>query len=73
MHPAIQGALIGAAIGFFLYFFEYAAAQRNAKERAERLKRKPEVTEIERRRIATVLRFALVLPIGFAAAFWLIF
>jgi hypothetical protein len=26
----------------------------------------------ERRRMTTIMRFALVLPVGFAAAFWLI-
>jgi hypothetical protein len=41
-------------------------------ERAKRFNRKAEFDVTERRRMATIMRFAVVLPIGFAVAFWLI-
>jgi hypothetical protein len=70
MHPALQGALIGFGIGAFLYLFEYIMLAKAVNERAKKLNRKAEFDVTERRRMSTVLRFALVLPVGFAFVFW---
>lgn len=73
MHPALQGALIGLAIGVFLVAFEYLMLKKAVDERAKRYHRKAEFDPTEKKRISTVMRFAFLLPIGFAAGAWLIF
>jgi hypothetical protein len=72
MHPALQGALIGIVIGVVLTLFEYSALKRAAKEKAARLHRPEEWGDMERRRVNTVLRFSVILPIGFAIGFWIV-
>jgi hypothetical protein len=42
------------------------------EERGKRLHRKLEMDEMEKRRITTVFRFSLLLPVGFALGFWII-
>ena len=73
MHPAVQGALVGLGIGLALVAFEYFALNRQANERAQKYNRKAEFDVTDKRRMHTIFRFALILPFGFAAAFWLIF
>lgn len=73
MHPALQGAIVGLGVGVFLLAFEYIAIKKAVDERAKRYHKKPEFDSTERKRIHTVFRFALLLPIGFAAGAWLIF
>ena len=68
----LEGALIGLAIGAVLVSFEYFALKKDLKERGIRLHKTFEMDEMEKRRIQTVLRFSLLLPIGFALAFWII-
>jgi len=70
MHPAIQGALIGAAIGAALTLFEYLMISKAVNERAKRFNRKAEFDITDRRRMTTIGRFSMVLPFAFAAAFW---
>ena len=41
-------------------------------ERAKKFNRKAEFDVTERRRMSTITRFACILPIAFAAGFWLI-
>jgi len=72
MHPAIYGALVGAAIGVVLVVFEYTMLKRNARDKAARLHRPEEWGDIEKGRVNTVLRFSLILPIGFALGFWIV-
>lgn len=71
MHPAIQGALIGTGVGFFLVGAEYLLLRKTVNDRAERLKRKAEFDVTERRRITSMTRFALLLPLAFALGFWI--
>ncbi len=71
MHSAIQGALIGAGVGFFLVATEYLLLRKAVNERAEKFKRKAEFDVTERRRMTSMTRFALILPFAFAAGFWL--
>ena len=72
MNPVIEGALIGLGIGLLLVIFEYMMLNQQVNERAKKLNRKAAFDITERRRMTTILRFAAILPFGFAAAFWLI-
>ena len=72
MPVAVEGALVGLALGVVLVFFEWYMLKKDVKERGERLHRKLEMDEMEKRRINTVLRFSLLLPAGFALGFWII-
>ena len=72
MHPALQGAILGLAIGVVLVLFEYMMLKRAAREKAERLHRAPEWGDMERGRVNTVLRVGLLLPVGFALIFWIV-
>jgi hypothetical protein len=72
MHPAITGAIIGGVIGVLLIVFEYMMLSNAVNERAKKLNRKAEFDVTERRRIATITRFALILPIGFGIGWWLL-
>lgn len=72
MHPAVEGALIGAGVGFFLVATEYLLLKKAVNERAQRFKRKAEFDSTERRRMTSMTRFAVLLPIGFALGFWLL-
>ena len=72
MEEAIRGAVLGGVIGAILVGLEYMMLTRDAKERAVKLHRKPELDEVARLRIKTIARFAFVLPILFGAGFWLV-
>ena len=72
MNPTLQGALIGLAIGVVLVLFEFMMLNKEVNERAKKFNRKAEFDVTERRRMATITRFACLLPIAFAAGFWLI-
>ena len=72
MNPTLQGALVGLAIGVVLVLFEYVMLNKEVNERAKKFNRKAEFDVTERRRMATITRFACILPIAFAAGFWLI-
>jgi hypothetical protein len=72
MNPIVEGALIGLGIGAALVVFEYLLISQGVNERAKKLNRRAVFDVTERRRMATITRFALLLPIGFAAAFWFI-
>ena len=70
MHPVLQGALIGLGIGVVLVFFEFIFINKAVNERAKKLNRKAEFDQSERKRMSTIMRFAAVLPVGFAFVFW---
>jgi hypothetical protein len=70
MHPALQGALIGLGIGAVLVFFEFIFISKAVNERAKKLNRKAEFDQAERKRMSTIMRFSLMLPVGFALVFW---
>ena len=72
MEEAIKGAVLGGVIGVALVALEYMMLTKDAKERAVKLHKKPELDEVARLRIKTLTRFAFVLPILFGAGFWLI-
>ena len=72
MHPAMEGALIGAGVGFFLIAAEYFLLKKAVNERAQKLKRKAEFDVTERRRMTSMARFAIILPAAFALGFWIV-
>jgi hypothetical protein len=72
MPPSLQGALVGLAIGVVLVLFEFMMLNKEVNERAKKFHRKAEFDVTERRRMSTITRFACILPIAFAAGFWLI-
>jgi hypothetical protein len=72
MDEAIKGAILGGVFGAILVMIEYMMLTKDAKERAEKLHRKPELDEVAKLRIRTMARFAFVLPVLFGAGFWLI-
>jgi hypothetical protein len=73
MHAALEGLLVGAALAALLVGAEYYLQRKEAVERAQRLKRAVELDQDQRRRISTILRFAIFIPPAFAAAWWLMF
>ena len=72
MHIALQGALVGLglAVAFFVidYLLSRALVAENAKQKVSR----PELVGNEKRRIASLARFCILLPPIFALAFWMI-
>jgi len=56
MDEAIKGAILGGVIGAILVLFEYLVLSKDAKERAVKLHRKPELDEVARTRIKTIAR-----------------
>ena len=72
MHPALQGALIGLGIGAVLTVVEYLFVKKAVEERAVARHQKPEFDPTDKKRISSILNFALFLPPAFAIGFWLI-
>jgi hypothetical protein len=72
MHIALQGALIGLALGVFLVVFEYFAVKKVVEERAQLKHQKPEFEATDRNRIRTVINFSVFIPPAFALGAWLI-
>ena len=72
MEEAIKGAILGGVIGAVLVAFEYLMLSKDAKERAVKLHRKPELDDVARLRIKTMARFAFVLPLLVGGMFWLV-
>ena len=70
MNPALQGLLIGLGLGAFFIVFEFLALNKAVNERAKKLNRKAEFDVTDKRRMATITRFAALLPFAFALAFW---
>lgn len=72
MHPALQGLIVGVVIGVVLVIFEYVMINKAVTERAKKYNRRPEFDVTDRRRMHSMLRFAFVLPFGFALMFWIV-
>ena len=60
MPPALQGALVGLAIGVVLVLFEFMMLNKEVNERAKKFNRKAEFDVTERRRMSTITRFAFI-------------
>ena len=72
MDSALHGLIIGLAIGAALLIFEYMMINKAVNERAKKYNRKPEFDVTDKRRMHSMLRFAVLLPIGFAVGFWIL-
>jgi len=72
MQSALYGLYVGIALGFGLLLFEYTAINRAVNERAKKYHTKAEFDVTDKRRMNGMIRFALLLPFGFAIVFWLI-
>ena len=72
MNPFLEGALVGAGVGLFLYVAEYMILKGHVNERAKRYKKVAEFDMTEKKRLRAVGSFALILPFAFAFGFWLI-
>jgi hypothetical protein len=72
MQAALQGLVVGLAIGIALLVFEYVAINKAVTERAKKYNRKPEFDVTDRRRMQSMARFAFLLPFGFAIMFWIV-
>lgn len=72
MEFALQGLVVGLAVGIALLLFEYVSINKQVAERAKKYNRKPEFDVTDRRRMHSMMRFAFVLPFGFALIFWII-
>ena len=72
MHPALQGALDGLAIGEVLTVVEYLFVKKAVEERAVARHQKPQFEPTDKKRITSILNFSLFLPPAFAIGFWLI-
>lgn len=73
MNAALQGLLVGVAVAVALFIFDYMMIRRGAAERAKRNhKTVVELDGTEKKRIAALLRFCVLLPPVLAAAFWVL-
>jgi hypothetical protein len=68
----LEGALIGLALAAFLVLAEYVVIRKGARDRAARLHRKPEIDPSEASRMRSIMAFAILLPPGFALAWWVL-
>lgn len=72
MDSALHGLIVGLAIGAALLAFEYMMINKAVNERAKKYNRKPEFDVTDKRRMQSMLRFAVLLPLGFAVGFWIL-
>jgi hypothetical protein len=72
MNVVLQGALIGLAVALLLIAVDYLHLRRLAHERAKRRHIPAEFDDIERRRLASIVRFCIFVPPAFAIFFWLL-
>ena len=74
LHPALEGAIVGAAIAIVLYVLEYHLLKKQAKERAIR-KHTPNIVEFdstELARLHSVRNMCFFVPAFFALMYWLL-
>ncbi len=71
MHIALKGALVGLAIAVAMFAIDLYLVRAKAAERAKRKAKKAELDGTEKEHIKTLLRYCFIVPILFAAGFWL--
>jgi hypothetical protein len=71
MHPALLGALVGLGLAIAIYVFDYMSVSRNAKDRAARIKKRPQLDPNERKALASLARFLVLVPPVTALLFWI--
>ena len=72
MQLALQGLFVGLGVAVLLLIFEYVMISKAVNERAKKYNRKPEFDVTDRRRLNSMMRFAFLLPFGFAIIFWIV-
>ena len=73
MDELIRGAVVGFVIAACMFGFDYMMIRRGAAERAVKQHKKvAEFDDADRKRIKSLGRFCVVLPVAFAFGFWLI-
>jgi hypothetical protein len=72
MNIVLQGALTGLALALVLIAVEYLQLRKLARERAKKRHIAPELDDIERRRLASLVRFCIFMPPVFALSYWLL-
>lgn len=70
MHPALQGALVGAGLAAALIIFEYLSIQREIAERSKRVAKKVDWDSNQRSRMRGMINFGVILTIGGAIGAW---
>jgi hypothetical protein len=71
MHPALSGAITGFIVAVLLFLFDYLMLRKSAQERATKNhKTVVEFDQTEKRRVLSLLRFIVFLPVIFAVANW---
>ena len=72
MNVVLQGALTGLGVALFLIAVDYLQLRRQARERANKRHVPPVLDDIERRRLASLVRFCIFVPPVFAMSYWLL-
>jgi hypothetical protein len=72
MNIVLQGALTGLALALVLVAVEYLQLRKLANERAKKRHVPAVFDDIERRRLASLLRFCIFVPPVFALCYWLL-
>ena len=72
MHISVIGALTGLALAVVVFLFDYMMVSRTAAERAKRYNRKQELDPTEVKGLKSLAQFCVLLPPGFALAFWIL-
>ena len=70
MHSAVMGALVGLGVAVVLFLVDYLLSRSLVAESAKQLVRRPEMKANEKRRIASLIRFLILLPPVFGFAAW---
>jgi hypothetical protein len=72
MNIILTGALVGTGVAFSLVALEYVLLRRSSAERARKTRKRDVFDGAERSRMASLVRFCLLMPPAFAALFWLV-
>jgi len=72
MNVVLQGALTGLGVALFLIAVDYLQLRGQARERAKKRHVPPVLDDIERRRLASLVRFCIFVPPVFAVSYWLL-
>jgi len=72
MNIILTGAMVGTGVAFSLVALEYALLRRSSAERAKKTHKRDVFDGAERSRMASLVRFCILLPAVFAVVFWLV-
>lgn len=72
MNIILAGALVGTAVALTLFAADYFTLRARAAERWKGRRHKLVLNGTERRRIASVARFCVLVPPAVAGVFWLL-